>query len=81
VALHARATRAGIRVREEDGAVSFEVSDDGVGFDHSGTGRGAGLTNMADRLDAVEGTLDVVSVPGQGTTVRGWIPVMERVAG
>jgi signal transduction histidine kinase len=81
VALHARATRAGIRVREEDGAVSFEVSDDGVGFDHSGTGRGAGLTNMADRLDAVEGTLDVVSVRGQGTTVRGWIPVMERVAG
>ncbi|MGA7098071.1 MAG: histidine kinase, partial [Acidimicrobiia bacterium] len=81
VALHARATRAGIRVREEDGALSFEVSDDGVGFDYAQTGRGTGLTNMADRVDAVEGTLDVVSVPGQGTTVRGRIPVMERVAG
>ncbi|MGA8040675.1 MAG: histidine kinase, partial [Acidimicrobiia bacterium] len=81
VALHARATRAGIRVREEDGALSFEVSDDGVGFDYAETGRGTGLTNMADRVDAVEGTLDVVSVPGQGTTVRGRIPVMERVAG
>ncbi|MFZ0627131.1 MAG: ATP-binding protein, partial [Acidimicrobiia bacterium] len=81
VALHARANRARIQVREEGDAVSFEVSDDGVGFDSTGTGHGSGLTNMADRVDAIEGTLEIVSATGQGTTVRGRIPVMERVGG
>ena len=35
------------------------------------TDYGTGLQGMADRLDAVGGTLDVQSDPGRGTTVIG----------
>jgi signal transduction histidine kinase len=37
------------------------------------TERGAGLTNMTDRLEALGGRIDVESSPGAGTTIRGRI--------
>jgi len=53
----------------------FEVDDDGAGFDAATVARGAGLGNMADRLDALGGHLAVDSAPGRGTRVRGTLPV------
>ena len=38
--------------------MSFIVEDDGVGFDPATAARGAGLTNLADRVAAVGGTLE-----------------------
>jgi len=38
-------------------------------------GRGTGLQGMADRLDAIDGTLEVTSEPGAGTRVHGRVPV------
>jgi anti-sigma regulatory factor (Ser/Thr protein kinase) len=64
-----------VRVWEEGGALLFEVSDDGAGFDVTHRASGAGFTNMNDRLGAVGGTLRVESTPGRGTKVRGTIPV------
>jgi signal transduction histidine kinase len=49
----------------------FEVTDDGRGFDGVAVKRGAGLTNMSDRIDALGGRLDVSSTPGRGTRVLG----------
>ena len=46
-----------------------EVRDGGPGFDPAAASRGSGLTNMADRMDAVDGTLEIHSVPGRGTRV------------
>ena len=51
----------------------FEVADDGVGFEPDAV-LGKGFVNMRDRLGAFDGRLDVSSVPGQGTTIRGSIP-------
>ena len=53
----------------------FDVGDDGTGFDADATPRGAGLTNMRDRVGAVGGTLEIASAPGRGTHVIGTIPV------
>ena len=53
----------------------FEVRDDGRGFDPASTGYGTGLQGIADRLDAIGGSLSVRSAPGEGTTVAGRIPV------
>jgi len=39
------------------------------------TGLGTGLQEMADRLEALGGRLELTSAPGKGTTVVGWIPV------
>jgi signal transduction histidine kinase len=71
VAKYARATRATVRLQESDGRLSFEIEDDGVGFDPSEAGRGTGLQGMADRLEAIGGSLEVRSAPGAGTVVAG----------
>jgi signal transduction histidine kinase len=68
-----------LRVREADGIVSFEVNDDGQGFDAASVKRGSGLSNMEDRLDALGGTLQVTSSPGHGTTVQGSLVNVARV--
>jgi signal transduction histidine kinase len=68
---YAHASRAVVRVHEVNGRVTFEVADDGGGFDVVAAKRGAGLTNMADRLDALAGALHVNSSIGQGTTIVG----------
>jgi signal transduction histidine kinase len=72
---YSQASRAEVRLAQTDGHLRFEVADDGVGFDAAATGYGTGLRGMADRVDAVGGTLDVRSSPGGGTTVSGSIPV------
>jgi signal transduction histidine kinase len=66
---------ATVRLWEQDGALRFEVADDGVGFAARLTERGAGITNMSDRLGVLGGWLEVDSAPGTGTRVRGHVPV------
>lgn len=71
---YAGATRAAIALRAESEILMFTVSDDGVGFNTQQTPLGAGLRNMADRLAALGGSLEVTSAPGQGTTIAGYLP-------
>jgi len=75
VAKYADASRAVVRLGEENGSLLFQVEDDGRGFDTGATLYGTGLQNMADRVEAVGGTVEVISTPGRGTTVAGRIPV------
>jgi signal transduction histidine kinase len=75
VAKYAEASRAVIRLAERDGWLTFEVDDDGRGFDPSATPSGSGLQGMADRLDALGGTIETDSAPGRGTVVRGRLRV------
>jgi signal transduction histidine kinase len=74
VSKHAGRGTATLRVWEEQGGLRFEVADDGAGFDPRVEPRGAGLTNMSDRLGALGGRLSVFSAPGDGTRVAGMIP-------
>jgi signal transduction histidine kinase len=69
-------SEATITLRDHEGALVFEVADDGAGFD-MGTGahRGHGFVNMADRVGAIGGTLAVDSAPGKGTRISGRIPL------
>ena len=53
----------------------FRVDDDGCGFDPDVVRPGQGLTDLRDRVEALGGHADITSVPGEGTTVRGQIPV------
>ena len=74
-AKYAHATQARICLRAAYGTLSFTVSDDGAGYDPRHTPMGSGLRNMADRLAALGGRLQVQSVPGHGTTVTGHLPI------
>jgi signal transduction histidine kinase len=64
-----------LRLRESAGTLTFDVTDDGKGFDAQSQGLGAGFLNMTDRLGALGGSLKVESAPLRGTTVSGAIPV------
>jgi signal transduction histidine kinase len=75
VAKYAQASSAQIRLNASGGSLAFEVTDDGVGFDPAETGYGTGVQGMADRLEALGGEIEVRSAPGEGTTIRGRIPV------
>jgi signal transduction histidine kinase len=75
VAKYAAASRVTLDLSEREARVRFEVRDDGRGFDASTAERGSGLQGMADRLDAIGGTLEVRSQPGAGTTVAGSVPI------
>ena len=75
IAKYADASTAEIRLAQTDDQLSFEVIDDGRGFEPAVAGHGTGLQGMADRLAAIDGTLEVTSEPGGGTRVRGRVPV------
>jgi len=79
-AKYAHATHARICLRAQNGTLSFTVSDDGVGYDSRHTAIGSGLRNMADRLAALGGRLEIRSAPSQGTTIAGHLPVRSGAA-
>jgi signal transduction histidine kinase len=66
--------RISIRLGDGDGSLWFEVVDDGAGFDADGSPFGHGFVNMADRLGAFRGRIEVRSAIGEGTVVRGEVP-------
>jgi len=76
VAKHAKAKQVEVRLTRSDSRVCLVVSDDGVGFNLGGSGRGAGLglINMRERVRQLDGTFEVDSEPGRGTTVKVEIP-------
>lgn len=82
IARHAKATRVEVEVTVEDEGVVVVVRDDGQGFDqllvNKGEG-GLGLLNMRERLLSVQGTCEIESIPGKGTTVSMYVPLV-RVA-
>jgi signal transduction histidine kinase len=71
VAKHARAGRAEVTARVEDGTLRVRVRDDGVG---GAQPEGSGLVGLGDRLAALDGRLRVESPPGGGTLVAADIP-------
>jgi signal transduction histidine kinase len=52
----------------------FEISDTGPGFTPIQAQWGTGLVNMRDRIEAVGGSLVVISRPTRGTLIRGAVP-------
>jgi signal transduction histidine kinase len=69
---HARARQLIVRWEQAHDVAILEITDDGVGFPLGGAGRmdSYGLLGMRERADAMGAALEIVSRPGQGTTVR-----------
>jgi len=78
-AKHAGASRVRIEARTELERVVVEVSDDGVGG--ANPSHGSGLRGLADRVDALGGTLRIHSPAGSGTVVVAEIPVATSEVG
>ena len=69
-----RGVEAVVCLRRDSRRLWFEVTDCGIGFQPDQVPRPNGLVNMRDRIEAVGGSLTIVSSTGHGTTVRGWVP-------
>jgi signal transduction histidine kinase len=74
-AKHAGAAPVSLTVSQGGGWLEFVVEDAGPGFDPGGPSQGAGLQKMRDRLEALGGSLEVRSAPGQGARIVGRVPV------
>jgi signal transduction histidine kinase len=80
IAKHAAATHVDLQLWCDNGRVHGLLHDDGVGFvvaqvvDRTGL-QGLGLLGIQERLEALGGTLQIISAPGQGTTLQITLPV------
>jgi signal transduction histidine kinase len=72
VAKYAGASSARVAVSRDDGELVVEITDDGVGG--ADEDAGSGLRGLADRVEALDGRLQVWSPRGGGTCVRAEIP-------
>jgi signal transduction histidine kinase len=68
---HASANRAEVHLSGHGEMLTVEVRDDGRG---GADPAGSGLGGLADRVAAIDGVLQVVSPPGEGTRVRAVLP-------
>jgi signal transduction histidine kinase len=73
VVKYANASQARVCVSRTNGRAVVEVADDGVGG--ADPDRGSGLRGLADRVSALDGTLELRSPEGAGTLLRAEIPV------
>jgi len=77
---HAKASRVSIQLQREAQAIRCSIRDDGIGFDVPSVlakkgERGLGLIGIRERLNALNGTLQIDSGPGLGTELHILIPL------
>jgi signal transduction histidine kinase len=73
VAKYARANSACVELALDDGRLQLVVSDDGVGG--ADINSGSGLSGLCDRIEALDGKLELHSPAGEGTTLTVHIPL------
>ena len=67
---HAGATEVGVMLQEENGHLTFTITDNGLGFDTAAQFPGhLGLKSMRERVERIGGRFQLESEPGQGTTL------------
>jgi signal transduction histidine kinase len=73
---HSEASSVSLHLTGEPGGLTMTIVDDGVGFDvNDAWRRGLGLVSMGERLESIDGTLDIQSHPGSGTRLSISVPL------
>nr|BFE58321.1 hypothetical protein GCM10020063_028470 [Dactylosporangium thailandense] len=72
-AKHARATLVCVEAEAGDTTFGLTIRDNGVGG--ASTSKGSGLIGLQDRIEALRGTMEVISPPGGGTTLLFSVPL------
>jgi signal transduction histidine kinase len=75
VVKHAQADRVSIVLQRKEGAVTTVIEDDGRGFASADQRDGLGLVGMKERVELVNGRLEIESVEGVGTTLVVEVPL------
>jgi two-component system, NarL family, sensor kinase len=74
---HANNAASVVALSLDEDEIAFEIRDEGAGFDVARTPRGMGLQIVQDRVDALEGNLEVTSELGRGARIAVRLPVHE----
>jgi signal transduction histidine kinase len=77
---HAAATKVTVGLRIQEEYATLNISDNGKGFTPSEAAQrgGLGLHSMRERVDRMGGAFDLISAPGQGTTITARIKIQGR---
>lgn len=77
---HAKAKYINIQITEEAEMIIVTLHDDGIGFEGSASaGDGMGLHNIRRRAEMMNGQLEWISSPGEGTTLHLSIPIIQTI--
>jgi signal transduction histidine kinase len=75
---HSNSSTASVSLHRENGLLTLQVRDEGVGMtvsqDSNGMGLGVGLLGIRERIRQLEGKLEILSGQGKGTMVVATIP-------
>jgi two-component system sensor histidine kinase UhpB len=72
---YAQAKTVLISIKKVRAELHLTITDDGIGFDVTKKGKGIGLRNMANRVEYYSGTINIISAPGKGCTIKVSIPI------
>jgi signal transduction histidine kinase len=75
---YATAKHISVEFKKENDQIVFKITDDGIGFDVNTKKRGIGLQNMQSRVNECEGTFDINSKKGKGTTTIVSVPIEKK---
>ncbi len=76
---YANAKHISIEFKKENNQIMFKITDDGIGFDVNTKKRGIGLQNMQSRVKECDGTFEIKSKKGKGTTTIVFVPIERKL--
>lgn len=76
---YANAQHISVEFKKENGQIMFKITDDGIGFDVNTKKRGIGLQNMQSRVQECDGTFEIKSKKGKGTTTVVFVPIEKKL--
>lgn len=74
---HARAHVVRIALKQGNGLLELEITDDGVGFDPGKVKRGVGLFSLFERVQMLDGNIKLDSAPEKGTRLLAIFPIVD----
>lgn len=75
---HAQAQNVWLTLEQDHSTVHLTLRDDGQGMDGAHHAPGIGLRGMQERAAQLQGTLEIDTMPGQGTQIRLQLPVQQE---
>jgi PAS domain S-box-containing protein len=75
---HANASQAEIRLTKAHNTIELVVSDNGRGCDSTTNNKGVGITNIMSRADLYQGTVSILSHPGEGFILKVGFPLLRQ---
>jgi signal transduction histidine kinase len=76
---YANAQHILVEFRKENDQIMFKITDDGIGFDVNTKKKGIGLQNMQSRVQECDGTFEIKSKKGKGTTTVVLVPIEKKL--